>query len=91
MNNFQRMEHDDGDNYQSAIEQVKSNLDGSMDLMRLIGNIVEVFVPRFFDTVIVSSGGDASSGLLYDGAPPDGGGGPQGKRGPTEINPGRPN
>lgn len=57
MNSFKLLEQEDEERYKPTIDQIKSDLNGSMDLFRFIGNIVEIYVPRFFDMMVVTSGG----------------------------------
>lgn len=76
MNNFQHMGEEDGDKYRVQIERIKSNLTGSMDLFRLIGSMVEIYVPRFFDTMVAGSGGQQHYTPPPDQLPPPPGGRP---------------
>lgn len=76
MNNFQRMGAEDDDRYKPQIDRIKADLTGSMDLYRLIGSMVEIYVPRFFDTVVAGSGGQQFNPPPPNRMPPPPGGRP---------------
>jgi len=81
MNNFQRLQQEDEERYKPNTDQIKSDLNGSMDLYRFIGNIVEMYVPRFFDMMVVTSGGSpGESQPPHEMPPPMGGRDPKGPK-----------
>ncbi|MEZ4994036.1 MAG: hypothetical protein R2824_26660 [Saprospiraceae bacterium] len=85
-NNFQRLLMEDEERYKPEIDQLKKDLNGSMDLFRFIGNIVEIYVPRFFDMMVVTSGGGrVKKRMPHDHVPPGSGREESGPRGPGEI------
>ena len=91
LNNFKRLQQEDEQRYKPAIDRIKADLNGSMDLYRFIGQIVEVYVPRFIDMVVMTSGGQGRvrTNTPHDHTPlsPDRGEGRSG--GPGELDPGR--
>lgn len=89
MNNFQRLQQEDEERYKPEIDQIKSDLNGSMDLFRFIGNIVEIYVPRFFDMMVVTSGGGkVKINAPHEQPPSSSSRGETGPRGPGDLDPG---
>lgn len=85
-NNFQRLQEEDEERYKPAIDQIKSDLNGSMDLFRFIGNIVEIYVPRFFDMMVVTSGGgNLKTNAPHDQSSPSTGRSEHGSKGPADL------
>lgn len=67
-------------------EKVKAEVWGSLGVLRLIGQIVEMYLPKVVDVFIVASGGSASKNKdKYSDAPSLGG-----LNRPSEIKPGNP-
>lgn len=86
MNNFQRLQQEDEERYKPEIDRIKADLNGSMDLFRFIGNIIEVYVPRFFDMMVVTSGGiKQKTRPPHDQPPPSTGRDDQGPKGPVDL------
>lgn len=60
VNNFKQMgEEDEGDYYPNLSSQVQANVESTLGIFRFFGQVVEVFLPKVVDTIIVMSGGDA--------------------------------
>lgn len=90
MNNFQRLQQEDEERYKPEIDRIKADLNGSMDLFRFIGNIVEIYVPRFFDMMVVTSGGGrVKTSLPHEQAPPSTRRDENGPKGPADLDRGR--
>lgn len=86
MNNFQRLQQEDEERYKPEIDRIKADLNGSMDLFRFIGNIVEIYVPRFFDMMVVTSGGGkVKTNNPNEQLPPSTGRDEHGPKGPPDL------
>lgn len=85
-NNFKLLEQEDEERYKPTIDQIKSDLNGSMDLFRFIGQIIEIYVPRFFDMMVVTSGGGKlRTNAPHEQAPPSTGRDETGPKGPADL------
>lgn len=88
-NNFQKLLMEDEERYKPEVDNIKEDLNGSMDLFRFIGNIVEIYLPRFFDMMVVTTGGSqAKKRMPHDGNSPAGGRDTETPSGPTDIDEG---
>lgn len=86
MNNFQRLQQEDEERYKPEIDRIKADLNSNMDMFRFIGNIIEIYVPRFFDMMVVTSGGSKRKPPPpNDQPPPSTGRDPSGPRGPVDL------
>lgn len=86
MNNFQRLQQEDEERYKPEIDRIKADLNGSMDLFRFIGNIIEIYVPRFFDMMVVTSGGSQKKVRPpHEQPPPSTGRDEHGPKGPADL------
>ncbi len=57
MNNFEKFEEDLVNKFGDPPNKVKKEIDGSVGFFRIIGNIVELFIPKMMDLFINMSGG----------------------------------
>lgn len=86
LNNFQLLQQEDEERYKPEIDRIKADLNRSMDLFRFIGNIVEIYVPRFFDMMVVTSGGGPlQTNNPHEQGPPSGGRKEGGPHGPIDL------
>lgn len=77
---------EDEERYKPETDRIKADLNGSMELFRFIGNIVEVYVPRFFDMMaLTSSGGKLRTNTPHDHVPPSSGRNEEGPKGPPDL------
>lgn len=61
-NNFQKLMQEEEENYQRLQEdRVHSKVWGTLSLFRLVGDLVDVFVPRVVDVFVMVAGGRGES------------------------------
>lgn len=60
MNNFQRLMEEEEKNSPQPPPFVQNNVEGSLDMFRFIGKIVEVYLPKFSDLLVNLVGGSES-------------------------------
>ncbi len=58
MNNFKRLEEEDRMVYGDPPNSVKRRLDSSRSVFSLIGNVVELFLPKFLNLFVGMMGGN---------------------------------
>lgn len=59
LNNFERLLEQDAQNFDPVQKaQIHSRISSSFESLRLIGQLVDVYVPKMVDVLIVASGGD---------------------------------
>lgn len=89
-NNFQRLLMEDEERYKPEVDNIKEDLNGSMDLFRFIGNIVEIYLPRFFDMMVVTTGGSSTKKRMpHDPSFPESARDEKSPRGPADMDEGQ--
>ena len=57
-NNFQKLMHEEEENYeQRPNDQIHKSVWGTLSLFRLVGDLVDVFIPRAMDIFVMVAGG----------------------------------
>ena len=55
INNFKKLEKLEVENLDQPIARIKNNVTGSLGLFRLIGDMIELFLPKIFGTFVSMS------------------------------------
>ncbi len=84
-NNFKRIQEEDEERYADRTSRVQNSLWQTLGVFKLMGDVVEIYLPKVFDVLIAASGGRPESTDRPPGARPSGSSRP----GP-ENSPGRP-
>ena len=85
-NNFQRLMAEDEDHYTQLYgDKIRSNVWETMGFIRLVGEMVTMFVPRVFDVFVMATGGGRSeeNDQQRPPDPPSSGRGPAPGEGPS--------
>ena len=57
VNNFKELEREEMKNLDPSISRIKSNVNSNLGIFQLIGEMVELFLPKFFGMFINLAGG----------------------------------
>lgn len=55
INNFKKLESLEVENMDLPISRIKNNVTGSLGLFRLVGDMIELFLPKIFGTFVSMS------------------------------------
>ncbi len=59
-NNFKALQEENEDRFANKSEGVKKNVNHSIGLVKMIGNMFDLFIPRIFSVFTYMSGGSPS-------------------------------
>lgn len=62
-NSFKQLQEETEEKYQSPPESIKENLDGSFNLIKMVGQMVELYLPRVFEIFVHLTGGETTEEL----------------------------
>ena len=55
INNFKKLERQEVENMDQSLSRIKNNVTGSLGLFRLVGDVVELFLPKIFGLFVSMS------------------------------------
>ena len=59
VNNFKELEREEIRNIDPSIEKIKSNVNSNLGIFQLIGEMVEMFLPRLLNMIVSLTGGSS--------------------------------
>lgn len=65
-NNFKTMDEEMRDNYPKAPEEIEKNVNSNIHGLSFFGKVVELFIPRIFDSLINMVGGGSAKKNISD-------------------------
>ncbi len=57
-NSFKLLAAEDAKRYPKAPQRVEKQINGTMGFVRMISNVIELYLPRIFDVMITMVGGE---------------------------------
>lgn len=69
LNNFKALEQESEDRFEEKSDSIKNNVNHSLGLVKMIGNMFELFVPKIFSVFTYMTGGSPSNNNQVDEKP----------------------